>query len=49
MRAVTIQEGKLVVDERPDPEPARGELGLPAAAHHRHHAIANLEALRVRA
>jgi NADPH2:quinone reductase len=26
MRAVTIQEGKLVVDERPDPEPARGEL-----------------------
>jgi NADPH:quinone reductase len=26
VRAVTIQEGKLVVDERPDPEPARGEL-----------------------
>ena len=26
MRAVTIQEGKLVVEERPDPEPARGEL-----------------------
>jgi putative PIG3 family NAD(P)H quinone oxidoreductase len=23
---VTIQEGKLVVEERPDPEPARGEL-----------------------
>jgi NADPH:quinone reductase len=26
VRAVTIQEGKLVVEERPDPEPARGEL-----------------------
>jgi NADPH:quinone reductase len=26
VRAVTIQEGKLVVGERPDPEPARGEL-----------------------
>jgi NADPH2:quinone reductase len=26
VQAVTIQEGKLVVEERPDPEPARGEL-----------------------
>ena len=26
MRAVTIQDGKLVVEQRPDPEPARGEL-----------------------
>jgi NADPH2:quinone reductase len=26
VRAVTIQEGKLVVEERPDPQPARGEL-----------------------
>ena len=26
MRAVTIQDGKLVVEERPDPEPGKGEL-----------------------
>ncbi|MEA2331145.1 MAG: NADPH:quinone reductase [Thermoleophilaceae bacterium] len=26
MRAATIQDGKLVVEERPDPEPGRGEL-----------------------
>lgn len=26
MRAVTIQDGKLVVDDRPDPEPSRGEV-----------------------
>ena len=26
MRAVTIREGKLLVEERPDPQPARGEL-----------------------
>lgn len=26
MRAVTIQDGQLVVEERPDPQPARGEL-----------------------
>ena len=26
MRAVTIQDGKLVVEERPDPEPSRGEI-----------------------
>jgi putative PIG3 family NAD(P)H quinone oxidoreductase len=26
VRAVTIQDGQLVVDERPDPEPARAEL-----------------------
>jgi NADPH:quinone reductase len=26
MRAVTIQDGKLAVDERPDPEPGKGEL-----------------------
>ncbi|MEA2454729.1 MAG: NADPH:quinone reductase [Thermoleophilaceae bacterium] len=26
MRAVTISDGQLVVEERPDPEPARGEL-----------------------
>nr|MBA3261855.1 alcohol dehydrogenase catalytic domain-containing protein [Thermoleophilaceae bacterium] len=26
MWAVTIQDGQLVVDERPDPEPSRGEL-----------------------
>ena len=26
MRAVTIQDGELVVEERPDPEPGKGEL-----------------------
>jgi NADPH:quinone reductase len=26
MRAATIQDGKLLVEERPDPEPSRGEL-----------------------
>ena len=26
MRALTIQDGRLVVEERPDPDPARGEL-----------------------
>jgi NADPH:quinone reductase len=26
MRAATIQDGRLVVEERPDPEPARGEV-----------------------
>jgi putative PIG3 family NAD(P)H quinone oxidoreductase len=26
VRAVTIQDGKLVVEERPDPEPSRGEI-----------------------
>jgi putative PIG3 family NAD(P)H quinone oxidoreductase len=26
VRAATIQDGKLVVEERPDPEPSRGEL-----------------------
>lgn len=26
MRAVTIQDGKIVVEERPDPEPGKGEL-----------------------
>src|SRR5687768_17152399 len=26
MRAVTIQDGKLAVEERPDPEPGKGEL-----------------------
>jgi NADPH2:quinone reductase len=26
VRAVTIQDGRLVVEQRPDPEPARGEL-----------------------
>jgi NADPH2:quinone reductase len=26
VRAVTIQDGQLVVEERPDPQPARGEL-----------------------
>jgi putative PIG3 family NAD(P)H quinone oxidoreductase len=26
VRAVTIQDGKLVVEERPDPEPGKGEL-----------------------
>jgi putative PIG3 family NAD(P)H quinone oxidoreductase len=26
VRAVTVQDGRLVVEERPDPEPARGEL-----------------------
>ncbi len=26
MRAVTIQDGRLVVEERPDPEPGKGEL-----------------------
>ena len=26
MRAVTIQDGKLVVEDRPDPEPGKGEL-----------------------
>ncbi len=26
LRAVTIQDGKLVVEERPDPEPGKGEL-----------------------
>jgi NADPH:quinone reductase len=26
VRAVTIQDGELVVDERPDPEPGKGEL-----------------------
>jgi NADPH2:quinone reductase len=26
VRAVTIQDGRLVVEERPDPEPARGEV-----------------------
>ena len=33
MRAVTIQDGKLVVEERPDPEPSRGEIlvGVKAA------------------
>jgi len=29
VRAVTIQDGQLVVEERPDPEPARGELLVP--------------------
>ena len=26
MRAVTIDDGRLVLGERPDPEPGRGEL-----------------------
>ncbi|HEV3376897.1 MAG TPA: NAD(P)H-quinone oxidoreductase [Thermoleophilaceae bacterium] len=26
MRAVTVQDGRLVVEERPDPEPGRGEV-----------------------
>ena len=26
MRAVTIKDGNLVVEERPDPEPGKGEL-----------------------
>ncbi len=26
MRAVTIKDGSLVVEERPDPEPGKGEL-----------------------
>ena len=32
MRAVTIQDGRLVVAERPDPEPGRGELLVRVAA-----------------
>ena len=32
MRAVTIDDGRLVVAERPDPEPGRGELLVAVAA-----------------
>ena len=32
MRAVTIEHGRLVVAERPDPEPGRGELLVRVAA-----------------
>src|ERR671912_411714 len=32
MRAVTIAGGRLVLAERPDPEPGRGELLVPVAA-----------------
>ena len=32
MRTVTIDDGRLVVAERPDPEPGRGELLVQVAA-----------------
>ena len=32
MRAVTIDDGRLVVAERPDPEPGPGELLVRVAA-----------------
>ncbi len=32
MRAVTISDGRLVVAERPDPEPGKGELLVRVAA-----------------